>query len=178
MQVSDIVEGIIAKKRELGMTAQQLADSSGVPKSTIDRIIRQDTPNPTLQTVLDLAAAVGYTFSNHPEHDSVPTATGLRDPMIQHMIAVYEKRDQRYEEQLKANTAHYNRLLAEKNRWLKCSMMINIILVALVCFVLILDVLHPDIGWIREQLAKYSHTGGFEQFSLFAERLKGLLWHA
>lgn len=159
MTTADIIDGIIAKMNERGMNKQQLSDSSGVPKPTIDRILRGDTTNPSMQTILDLAAAVGYTFSNHPEQaPATPQEIGIKDPMVQHMIQIYEKREVSYEERIKRNTAHFNMLLAEKNRWLKFSLTLNLILVVFICCILILDVLHPDIGWIREQLAEYTRS--------------------
>lgn len=160
MTTTDIIDGIIAKKNEIGMNAQQLADASGVPKSTIDRILRRDTANPSMQTILDLAGAVGYSFGNHPDHPPVtPTEIGIRDPMILHLIQVYENRGKSYEERIKRNTAHFNMLLQEKNRWLKFSLTLNLVLVVFICGILVYDVLHPDIGWIREQLAAITGSG-------------------
>lgn len=158
MTTADIIDGIIAKKNERGISNQQLSDASGVPKPTVDRILRKDTANPSIQTVLDLAAAVGYSFSNHPEQlPATPAEIGIKDPMVLHLIQVYENRGQSYEERIKRNTAHFNMLLQEKNRWLKFSMTLNIILVVFICAMLIYDATNLDVGWIREQL---SHITG------------------
>lgn len=160
MTTADIIDGIIAKMNERGMNKQQLSDSSRVPKPTIDRILRGDTTNPSMQTILDLAAAVGYTFSNHPEQvPATPQEIGIKDPMVQHMIQIYEKREISYEERIKRNTAHFNMLLAEKNRWLKFSLTLNLILVVFICGILIYDLTHLDRGWIQEQMARYSGSG-------------------
>lgn len=148
MTVSDIVDGIIQKKNEIGMTNQQLADASGVPKATIDRILRHDTPNPTVQTVLDLAAAVGYTFSNHPEQPSpVPDESKIRDPMTLHMINYYERQGIAYEERIKRVTSHFNMLLAEKNRWIRTLSIIIGLMVTGFFSILLIDIATPEIGW-------------------------------
>lgn len=150
MTVTDIVDGIILKKNAIGMTNQQLSDASGVPKTTIDRILRHDTPNPTMQTVLDLAAAVGFSFSNHPEQPSpVPEGSKVKDPMTLHMINYYERQAVAYEERIKRVTSHFNMLLAEKNRWIRFSLALNIILIVFLVGVLILDLLIPGIGWMK-----------------------------
>lgn len=163
MKTADIVDGIIEKKNEKNMTSQQLADASGVPKSTVDRILRKETPNPTMQTVLDMAAAVGYTFSNIKEDPGDPvTQTGIKDPMVLHLINVYENRGRAYEERIKRNTAHFNMLLAEKNRWLKMSMALNIILVVFFCAVLIYDASYLDRGWIQEVMSHYTSWDAVE----------------
>ena len=150
MTVTDIVDGIILKKNAIGMTNQQLSDASGVPKTTIDRILRHDTPNPTMQTVLDLAAAVGFSFSNHPEQPSpVPDESKVKDPMTLHMISYYERQAVANEERIKRVTSHFNMLLAEKQRWIRFSMALNIILIVFLVGVLILDLLIPGIGWMK-----------------------------
>lgn len=157
MTTSNIIDGMIAKQNEIGFTNQQWSDASGVPKTTIDRIKRKETVNPSMQTILDMANAVGYTISSIPEQiPAVPQEIGIKDPMVQHLINVYENRGKDYQERIKRNTAHFNMLLAEKNRWLKFSLTLNIVLVVFLCIMLVMDVLHPDIGWIREQLARYT----------------------
>jgi transcriptional regulator with XRE-family HTH domain len=155
MTVTDIVDGIILKKNAIGMTNQQLSDASGVPKTTIDRILRRDTPNPTMQTVLDLAAAVGFSFSNHPEQPSpVPDESKVKDPMTLHMISYYERQAVAYEERIKRVTSHFNMLLAEKNRWIRFSLALNIILIVFLIGFLILDLLSPGIGWMKSITVK------------------------
>jgi transcriptional regulator with XRE-family HTH domain len=102
MTVSDIIDGIIQKKNAIGMNNQQLSDASGVPKATVDRVVRGDTPNPSMQTILELAAAVGYTFSNHPETPSpVPDESKIRDPAMLHIINNYERQLTAAEERVK-----------------------------------------------------------------------------
>lgn len=157
MTTSDIISEMVANAKALGYTNQMWSDASKVPKATIDRIVRGDTQNPSIQTILDMAAAVDYTFSNIKEESSVTSESqAIKDPMVLHLINVYENRGRSYEERIKRNTAHFNMLLAEKNRWLKFSLTINVILIVFLCGVLILDVLHPDIGWIREQLSHFA----------------------
>lgn len=148
MTVSDIVDGIIEKKNAIGMTNQQLSDASGIPKATVDRVLRRDTQNPGLQTVLDLSAAVGYSFSNHPEQPSpIPDESKIRDPMTLHMINYYERQGQAYEERIKRVTSHFNMLLAEKNRWIQTlSTIIGLLIVAFVSF-LLMDIATPELGW-------------------------------
>lgn len=148
MTVSDIVNGIIQKKNAIGMNNQQLSDASGVPKPTVDRVIRGDTPNPSMQTVLELAAAVGYTFSNHPEQPSpVPDESKILDPAMLHIINNYERQLVSAEERVKRVTSHFNMLLAEKNRWIQTlSTIIGILIVGFISL-LLMDIATPELGW-------------------------------
>lgn len=161
MTTTDIIDGIIAKINEIGITRQQLSDASGVPKSTIDRILRKETPNPSLQTVLDLAAAVGYTFGNHPEQPEAIPAASVKDPMVSHLISVYENRGRAYEERIKRITAHFNMLLAEKNRWIRLSLTLNLIFVVFFALIVLIDVTNSDIGWVREM---FRYNGSAQYF--------------
>jgi len=175
MTTADIIEGIVAKKAEIQMTSQQLSDASGVPKSTVDRILRGDTPNPSMQTILDLAAAVGYSFGNHPQPEpAVHHAAGIKDPMVLQIISIYESRGKSYEERIKRNTAHFNMLLSEKNRWIKLSLTLNIILVIFICAVLLYDATHPDVGWIRDQLESFQSSGIRDAFWQLRDFCSGL----
>ena len=148
MTTFDIIDGIVQKKNAIGMSSQQLADASGVPRSTVDRIIRHETDNPLMQTILDLAAAVGYTFSNHPEQISpVPDEMPINDPFVKHIIRQYERQEQAYEERLKREAAHYNMLLAEKNRWIQTlSTILGILIVGFISL-LLMDIATPELGW-------------------------------
>lgn len=130
------------------MTNQQFSDASGVPKASIERIKRGDTANPTMDTILALSAAVGYSFSNHPEQPSpIPDESKIRDPMTLHMINYYERQAQAYEERIKRVTSHFNMLLAEKNRWIQTlSTMIGILIVGFISL-LLMDIATPELGW-------------------------------
>lgn len=150
MTTSDIIAGIIRCKEAAGLTNQQLADSSGVPKATVDRILSGRTENPTIQTILDLANAVGYEFSALPDTPEVPAPT---DSGHAALISVYRERIAAYERLIARDERNHNRLLAEKNRWLKFSLLLNIILVSAIIGVLIYDITHLDVGWVRDQLA-------------------------
>lgn len=148
MTTPEILDGIFQKQREIGMTNQQFSDASGVPKASIERIKRGDTANPTMDTILALSAAVGFTFSNHPEQISpVPEELTIKDPMMKHIIRQYERQEQAYEERLKREAAHYNMLLAEKNRWIQTLCTIIGILIVGFISLLLMDIATPDLGW-------------------------------
>lgn len=121
----EIIDGISAVMKEKGMTARQLADASNVPKSTVDRILRKATPNPSMQNILDMAGAVGYHFGDpipeKPKHQDV-------DQQMKYMIHTYE-------DQIARLRAHYTMLIAEKNRWINYLFMLSL---ALVVFCIIL----------------------------------------
>ena len=51
-------------RKEAGLTIDELASKSGIPKGTINKIIAGTTKSPTLETVQSLAAALGKTIND------------------------------------------------------------------------------------------------------------------
>ncbi len=143
------IEKIIQAKQEQGLSVQQLSDMSKLSASTISRTLSGKT-TPTEYTIRMLEEVLG--LLNKPEEDPI-LKRAADDPILHRYLLMLEDRISRMR-------AHYNMLLAEKNRWIILSFAINIILVAFVCTVLTFDVLHPDIGWIRHQLGL-----GVQQFN-------------
>lgn len=163
MTVADVVAGIKDNQHELGWTNQQLADASGVPLSSVNRILRGETPNPTAQTILDLAHAVGYAFGTDTHLPPVPITENTDTA---HAIAAYRHQCELYERTLSRQEISNNRIIAEKNRWIKLSLILNIILVIFVIGLLLYDLTHPDIGWIRDQLQNWKNHGWFSAFRI------------
>lgn len=141
MEAKDRIDEIIRAKREQGLSVQQLADMCQISASTVSRTLAGKTA-PTDFTITAMEEALGIT--DNPIGEPIQTRAES-DPILERYLNTQEVRINRMR-------AHYNMLLAEKNRWIILSFAINIILVLLICGILILDVLHPDIGWIREQL--------------------------
>ena len=162
MQTKDIIAGIAARKEALCLTSQQIADKSGVPKSTVDRILRGDTPNPTIQTILDLAAAVDYDPFNVPAPKLAPPPSDS-SPYLQHIISMYERqladREAAHIREMEKHERQLNQLTAEKNRWIKILAIIVGVLGAGVVAILLIDILNPTVGWIRRDLAYYGAEG-------------------
>lgn len=153
------IEKIIQAKQEQGLSVQQLSDMSSLSTSTISRTLSGKTA-PTEFTIRRLEEALGI-LSMASEEPILKQAES--DPMLKHYILMWEDRICRMR-------AHYNMLLAEKNRWIRLSFALNIILVVFICSVLTFDVLHPDIGWVRQQLGL-----GVEQFNNLIQGAKDLI---
>ena len=147
MEVFAIIDGINARKTARGMTNQQIADASQVPKSTVDRVLRKDTENPTMKVILDIADAVGYDFSTRNAEQLPDRDTDSQ--YVRHIISMYGA-------QLAAQERQYNRVTAEKNRWIMLLAVVIGLLVAGILFILIYDITHPDIGWFQRDSLRYA----------------------
>lgn len=105
MQImADIIAVMVEKAKAMNLTNQQWSDQSGVSKSTVDKIVRGETLNPSFQTVMDMASIVGITVFTPVEKLEADNVRP-KDPV--------------YEDRITRMRAHYNGLLAEKDRHLE-----------------------------------------------------------
>lgn len=144
MTCDEIIDGILERKKVLNATNQQIADASNVPKTTVDRILRKETQNPSFQPVLDIANAVGYDFSA-PK----PTAPETDDTAMRQIVYIYERRCADLERESRLKTVQSNLLLAEKSRWIRFLTILSLALVAGIIMILLYDVTNPSVGWFR-----------------------------
>lgn len=153
MEVSAIIDGINARKAAMNMTNQQISDESGVPKSTVDRVLRKDTENPSVQVILAIADAVGYEFGVPAAAQAPEVIT--ENPHFRHIITMYEK-------QIADIRREQNRERSEKNRWIKVLALIVGIMGAGIIAILLIDILNPTVGWFQREVnmqgASYYHA--------------------
>lgn len=168
MNVDAIITGILERKEHVGMTNQQIADASGVPRTTVNRILAKQTQNPSIKTVADIAMAVGYDID--PVQPSV-LQDYTKDSYITYLQEAVEAEKKISEKRITEQRAHYTMLLAEKNRWIKYLFITVIILVCFLIGWLVVDVLHPTAGWIQRELAWYTD---YKPGSIFDNLLQGV----
>lgn len=116
-----------ALKDRSGCTAQQIADRSGVPLSTVNRILSGETQNPSFQTVADIVISLGGSLDALVGIQSA-SDDSASSRVIQHLISSVEVKD----------------------RWLRRMFWFCCILIATVFVFVILDCLVGSIGYIRQ----------------------------
>lgn len=151
MELKERIDRINAARKEHGLSIQQLADMCQISASTVSRTLAGKT-EPTDFTINAMEGALGIT--DNPMGDPIMERVAS-DPILERYLNMQEMRIIRLR-------AHYNMLLTEKNRWIMLLFVLSLILVIFICSILVFDVLHPDIGWIRQQLGL-----GFSKFNGF-----------
>lgn len=141
MELKNRIDRINTIRKDQGLSIQQLADMCQISASTVSRTLAGKT-EPTDFTMSAMEQALGIT--DKPTGEPIMDLAAS-DPILERYLNMQEVRITRMR-------AHYNMLLAEKNRWIKLLFILSLVLVMFICAILILDVLHPDIGWIRQQL--------------------------
>lgn len=127
--MDDIIDRLIEKKKELGVTNGWIAEKSGVPEQTVAKVMNGTTKSPGSATLNPIAAALGISIDTGEEIKPAPEA----DPYIGKLIENYEKQ------------------LQQKDKWIRILAIALAVFVAFVFCVLIYDITNLDRGWVRYQ---------------------------
>lgn len=124
-------------KQKPGLTNASWAERSGVPISTVSRILSGATENPGFQTVLDLISAAEVPLSAVLPDGLVFPDSPASSPAAE-LLAEKDRR-----------IAGLERQVAFRSRWMRLLAIICTTLVAVLAFLLIYDALSPHVGWLR-----------------------------
>lgn len=138
MKTDSIIDEIIKKRDEAGITNRQIVEVSGLSRGTVERFFKKDpSQSPTMLTVNAIAEAVGYSIDEKAPDDIPPD----------HLASFYEDR-------LRIMASHYERRLKEKNQWLRVLAIACGVLMLFILGVLLYDALSPSAGWFRQQISR------------------------
>ena len=119
------------------MTAQQIADKSGVPVATVNRVLQGLTENPGFDTVCKLVKAMGGSLN---DLDEIPMSEAAPESLAQLYERGLEYRERKIED------------LEQKIRKLeriKAIIVVSILIAMVVAMgLLVYDIMHLDRGWI------------------------------
>lgn len=132
-----LLQKIQTLKDESKMSYQEIADKSGVPLSTVKRIFSGQTPDPGYTSVIAIIEAMGGSGEDL-KADSEPEPSPAHKPAdfvsrqsVERLCAVYEKS------------------LKDKRKLIVALLTIVLTMTAIFIFLLIWDLLSPDIGFFR-----------------------------
>ena len=120
-------------KDERKMTTQQLSEKSGVPTSSVHRIMSGQTDNPSFQAICDLIIALDGSLDEMVGIKPKPTHTD----------------DSREIEMLKKIIAEKDRTIANKDRWLSRVVFMAFALVVFILIAIVIDRLNGSFGYWR-----------------------------
>lgn len=137
------LEKLKALKEERELTNAEIARLSNIPLATITRIFNGSTPNPTFETISQIAIALGA---------SIDELTGLKTPEAQPLTSPVETALTSYAELLREKDERIKDLKEEKEKMRKEKFAFGIALACVVAFVLILltvDIMNGNFGYFR-----------------------------
>lgn len=117
------------------MTAQQIADKSGVPVATVNRVLQGLTENPGVDTVCKLVKAMGGSL-NDLDEDKVCEPEGSTQ-LYERGLEYRERKIEDLEQKIK------------KLERIKAIIVVSILIAMVVAMsLLVYDIMHLDRGWI------------------------------
>ena len=113
-------------KDESKLTTKQISELSGIPESTISRIMSGQTDNPSFDSICAIVKAMGESldavFGVNNKSDNVDTSP---------LIKLYEK------------------VISEKNWYIKFLIILCGVLILTLVFIVIIDILNGNVGFVR-----------------------------
>lgn len=137
------LEKLKTLKEEKNLTNVEIAKLSNIPLATITRIFNGQTPNPTFETISQIAIALGA---------SLDEVTGLKQPDAPPIATPIEKTLDSYAELLKEKDERIRELKEEVKEVRKEKNRFAIALACIVGFVLLIltiDILNGHFGYFR-----------------------------
>ncbi len=134
-----------ALKSQCKLTTKQIAEISGVPESTISRILSGETENPTYFNIVAIVSAMGATMADLT--DTAPTEKKAVPPPT--VVDVYQ--------------IAYQNAIEDRAYWRRFSMIeLGIIIGLIVALVALFtyDILNRNIGWFRYAAEHFSNAFG------------------
>lgn len=148
MTVHELLQDVVKRKETLKLTNQMISDASGVPKATVDRILRGDTPNPSMQTVLDIAYVVGYRLVN----DNDAYTNGVDGQLVNMLLRESRLKTVQSNSLISAK----DKTIEDKSNWVKFLTASTITFAVLlivtwagIALLLHYDITHIDTGYFR-----------------------------
>lgn len=144
------VEKLKTIKKDKGLTNKQIADLGNIPLATVTRVFNEATMNPTFETIIGIAKAMGVSLDElvgFKQPDELPIATPIVETLSSHSELLKEK-DERIAE-LKEQNA---KLEADKESIRKEKHKITSVLICLVIILvvgLLIDLCNGHIGRFR-----------------------------
>ena len=149
MDLSSVDIGVLLSELEekrlaLHLSYQSVADACGVSQATIIRIFKQKV-EPSAALLQKIASAVKY---ETPPDVTVPLGYS-REDFVKYQQELLNQERLLHERRVRQQEAHYNMLLHRERRTILILSIILMLLVAAFIIWLIIDVTHPDVGWIQ-----------------------------
>ena len=147
-----IVETLKNMKSEQNLTLQQISRASGVPLSTVNRILSGQTENPSFRDVAAIVAAMDGSLDAITGLQKLESKNGqLLDSNVMQLLLsmqnyyakTLDATRQQYMRELENQDKQYRDILTDKNRWLRRMFFCLIGMLAVISFLLIVDFISP-----------------------------------
>ena len=128
-------------KEKNGFTYEDIAENSGRSLSTVKNLFSGKTIDPRLDTVAPVTYAAGGSIDE--------MLNGKSNEKIQGVSAIYEQYIKDLKEQYENRLADKDEIIKEHGKHGNFFKIFACVGLAILVGLLIIEVMHPDLGWIR-----------------------------
>jgi transcriptional regulator with XRE-family HTH domain len=147
LQDKAFLERLRLLKDKSGMTTKEIAEKSGVPESTITRILSGKTPNPTVISVMDIIKAMGGKASDvFDDNAQVNTIPAVPTKVLSEM----EQKNLEIVDLYKGIINSKDETIQSKDKTIKTLTGILLMLVCVFIFILLFDLFNGGIGYFQK----------------------------
>lgn len=160
-KIAEAIERLKIKKQSLHISNKQISENSKgvVSESAVQRFFSCENADPSMQTFVEISAAMGMTIEEAFGIQSAPVVShhhtdhDICEKRIAEQKAHYEEQlaqcRTRYNERIADHKETHHREVARLNKWLMFTSAAFIVLTVLVLTFTMIDLTTHDIGWVR-----------------------------
>ena len=134
-------------KEKSGFTFEDIAEKSGRSVSTVKNLCSGKSEDPRLDTVAPVIYAVGGSLDEM--YNPGKSKDALKEISISSIKEMYERHIADLKEGYDKHLADKDEIIKEKNSQATFLKVLACVGLAILVGLLIIEVMHPDLGWIR-----------------------------
>lgn len=144
---SQLLLDLDAQRKSMNLSYQNVADACEVSQATIIRVFKNQS-EPTFDLLQKIAAAVHYDAKPAP----VMLEGYTKEEYISYLKELIERREEDYKIREAKAEARHNLIVSQKARTIRYLTICIILLAVGFIFWLIMDIIHPTMGWFNRQM--------------------------
>lgn len=144
---SQLLLDLDAQRKSMNLSYQNVADACEVSQATIIRVFKNQS-EPTFDLLQKIAAAVHYDAKPAP----VMLEGYTKEEYISYLKELIERREEDYKIREAKADARHNLIVSQKTRTIRYLTICIILLAVGFIFWLIMDIIHPTMGWFNRQM--------------------------
>lgn len=152
---SQLLLDLDAQRKSMNLSYQNVADACEVSQATIIRVFKNQS-EPTFDLLQKIAAAVHYDAKPAP----VMLEGYTKEEYISYLKELIERREEDYKIREAKAEARHNLIVSQKARTIRYLTICIILLAVGFIFWLIMDIVHPTMGWFQREAHYYTSNHG------------------
>ena len=154
-KTDQIMEKLQKLKNECKLTNQQIGELSGLSSTTVQRYLSGTIKDAPIDTISRIIIAMG---GNPEEVLGISPPAPNRSAEIDLYERVIASLKDRHAEELERMRITYAERIREYRKWVMTLAIIVGFLIIFIMSLLLIDILNPDVGWIRKILNSWDEV--------------------